>query len=142
MKSNCVRKIYKYWGTEGTICMYRKNMDELLASNASHSMILLQLVEYYHRKKTKMKYRIICFVLNQHNGVSISGWRLKYICKKQGLSRKINVNNETLKDMVINELGTSSSLLGYRQMTEILVVRYGVSISKEDVRKTLKNIDP
>ena len=44
--------------------------------------------------------------------------------------------------MVINELGTSSSLLGYRQMTEILVVRYGVSISKEDVRKTLKNIDP
>ena len=42
--------------------------------------------------------------------------------------------------MVINELGTSSSLLGYRQMTEILAVRYGVSISKEDVRKTLKNI--
>ena len=44
--------------------------------------------------------------------------------------------------MVINELGTSSSLLGYRQMTVILAVRYGVSISKEDVRKNLKNIDP
>ena len=27
-------------------------------------------------------------------------------------------------------------------MTEILVVRYGVSISKEDARKTLKDIDP
>ena len=44
--------------------------------------------------------------------------------------------------MVINQLGTSSSLLGYRKMTEILVVKYGVSISKEDVRKTLKDIDP
>ena len=44
--------------------------------------------------------------------------------------------------MVKNELGTSSLLLGYRQMTEILAVRYGVSISTEDVSKTSKNIDP
>ena len=117
-------------------------MDGLLASNASHSMNLLQLVEYYHRKNPKMKYKTICAVLNQHHGVSISERRLKYICKKQGLSRKRNVNSETLKDMVINELRTSSLLLGYRQMTELLAVRYGVSISKEDVRKTLKSIDP
>ena len=89
-----------------------------------------------------MKYRSICTVLNQHHGVNISERRLKYICKKQRLSLKRNVNNETLKDMVINKLGMSSSLLGYRQMTEILAVRYGVSISKEDVRKTLKSIDP
>ena len=118
--------------------MYRKNIDGLLASNASHSMNLLQLVEYYHRKKPKMKCRRICAVLNQHHGVSISERRLKYICKKQGLSRKRNVNNQTLKDMVINELGTSSSLLGYRQMKEILAVMCPVSFSKEDVRKTLK----
>ena len=52
--------------------MYMKNMDGLLASNASHSMTLLQLVEYYHRKKTKMKYRNICTVLNQLHGASIS----------------------------------------------------------------------
>ena len=90
--------------------MYRKNMDGLLASNASHSMTLLQLVDYYHRKKTKMKYRSICTVLNQHHAVSISERRLKYICKKQGLPRKRNVNNETFKDIVTNELGTSSSL--------------------------------
>ena len=77
-----------------------------------------------------MKYRSICTVLNQHHGVNISERSLKYICKKQRLSLKRNVNNETLKDMVINKLGMSSSLLGYRQMTEILAVRYGVSISK------------
>lgn len=30
--------------------------------------------------------------------------------------------------MVINELGTSSSLFGYRQTTEILAARYGAII--------------
>ena len=82
MKSNSGRKILNYLGTEGTICMYRKSMDGLLASNTSHSMTLLQLVEYYHRKKTKMKYRSICIVLNQYHRVIISQRRLKYICKK------------------------------------------------------------
>ena len=33
--------------------MYRKNMDEFLAYNASHTMNLQQLVEYYHRKKQR-----------------------------------------------------------------------------------------
>ena len=33
--------------------MYRKNMDEFLAYNASHTMNLLQLVEYYHIKKQR-----------------------------------------------------------------------------------------
>ena len=52
--------------------MYRKNMDRLLASNASHSMNLLHLFEYCHRNKPKMKYKSICTVLNQHHGVSVS----------------------------------------------------------------------
>ena len=41
--------------------------------------------------------------------------------------------------MLMNHLGMSSSLLGYRPMTEILTVMYCVSISKKDVRKTLSN---
>ena len=60
----------------------------LLASNASHSITLLQLVEYYNLKKQKMKYRGISAVINQDHGVSILERRLKYICKKQGLSGK------------------------------------------------------
>ena len=32
-------------------------------------------------------------------------------------------------------------LLSYRELTEILAFRYGVNISKEHVRKTLKKID-
>ena len=105
-------------------------MHGFLASTTSHSMNLLRLLEHYHRKKPKMKYGSICTVRNQHHGARISERRLKHICKKLGLSRKRNVNNETLKDMVINELGTSSSLLVYIQMTEILAVR-----CKKDFKK-------
>ena len=50
---------------------HMKNMDGLLASNASHSMTILQLVEYYYRKKPKMKYRSIYIVPNQHHGIII-----------------------------------------------------------------------
>ena len=32
--------------------------------------------------------------------------------------------------------------IGYRQMTEIISLKYGVNISKEHVRKTLADIDP
>ena len=64
-------------------------MDRLLASNASHSMNLLQLVEYYHRKKPKhLKYKSICTVLNKHHRVSISERRLKYILKSKDIPVK------------------------------------------------------
>ena len=44
--------------------------------------------------------------------------------------------------MVKNKLRTSSLLLGYRQMGETLAIRYGISLSQTDARKTLRNIDP
>ena len=77
----------------------------LLASNASHSITLLQLVEYYNRKKQKMKYRGISAVINEDHGVF---WRegLNTSVKSKDFLVK-NANGETLKDMIINELGTS-----------------------------------
>ena len=36
----------------------------------------------------------------------------------------------------------TSEHIGYRQMTEIISLKYGVNISKEHVRKALFNIDP
>ena len=59
-------------------------MEGLLAPNASHSMIFLQLVEYYYRKKLKMKYRSICTVLNQHG---ISEFR------KEGLNTSVKIKD-------------------------------------------------
>ena len=67
--------------------------------------------------------------------------RLRYICQKHGVSRKRNVNNKTFQETLVNILGISSSVLGYRLLTEMLAVRYGVNISKENVRKTLRKID-
>ena len=36
----------------------------------------------------------------------------------------------------------TSEHIGYRQMTEIISLKYGVNISKEHVRKALVDIDP
>ena len=38
--------------------------------------------------------------------------------------------------------GTTSEHIGYRQMTEIISLKYRVNISKEHVRKALVDIDP
>ena len=39
-------------------------------------------------------------------------------------------------------IGITSEHIGYRQMTEIISLKYGVNISKEHVRKALVDIDP
>ena len=44
--------------------------------------------------------------------------------------------------MVENELNTSLTCVGYRQVTEHLTLKYGANISKEEVRKALKEVDP
>ena len=44
--------------------------------------------------------------------------------------------------MVANELETSNALVGYRQMAELVSLKYGVRVAKERVRCTLKRLDP
>ena len=39
-------------------------------------------------------------------------------------------------------IGITSEHIGYRQMAEIIPLKYGVNISKEDVRKALADTDP
>ena len=68
--------------------------------------------------------------------------RIKSICKANGLNRRRNVSDEHLCKMIENELNTSLSCVGYRQMTENLCLKYGVNVTKEDVRKALKSVDP
>ena len=67
---------------------------------------------------------------------------MKRILREEGLSRRRNVSDFDLRDAIRNELSTCLSLVGYRQMTESLSVKYGINISKEDVRKALKEVDP
>ena len=67
--------------------------------------------------------------------------RLKYLCQKCLINSQ-KVNDSELENIVANELGTSNILVGYRQMTEIVRLKYGVRVAKERVRCTLKRIDP
>ena len=44
--------------------------------------------------------------------------------------------------MTENELNTSLSSVGYRQMTENFCLKYGVNVAMEDIHKALKSVGP
>ena len=81
-------------------------------------------------------------LLRKDHGVDITERQLKYVCQKEGLSKHWNIDSNLIKEMVSNELDTSRRNVGYRQMSEIVNLRYGTRISKESVRKALKEVDP
>ena len=60
---------------------------------------------------------------------------MKYTCKKEKI-QQIAVCNNLLKQCVLNEIQTSRSCVGYRQMSEI-----GKNISREKFGLTLKAVD-
>uniref|UniRef100_A0A7M5X0C0 Integrase core domain-containing protein n=1 Tax=Clytia hemisphaerica TaxID=252671 RepID=A0A7M5X0C0_9CNID len=47
-----------------------------------------------------------------------------------------------LRNIILNELQTSNSKVGYRQMTEFINLRYNVLVAKEKVRRLLRILDP
>ena len=114
-------------------------MDALLPSIGSYSAG--QLVQYYYEIRPKMKYEGIRLVINHHN-IQLSSSQMKSCLLQFGLSRKQNVNDAVLEDIMRNELRTSLSLIGYRQMTHNVCRIYGLHISYEKVRKVLLKVDP
>ena len=71
------------------------------------NMTLTDLIKHYHSLRPKLKYSNICCLINIHHGISLSERKLKYVCPKEGLTRKRNCNDITLKEMVKNEMSTS-----------------------------------
>ena len=51
-----------------------------------------------------MKCKKSCLVLNKHHNINFTERRLKYTIKKLGLTRKNNVTNALLKEIVPLEL--------------------------------------
>ena len=115
-------------------------MDALLPSIGSYSAG--QLVQYYYEIRPKMKYEEIRLVINNHHNIQLSSSQMKSCLLQFGLSRKQNVNDAVLEDIIRNELRTSLSLIGYRQMTPNVCRKYGLNISCEKVRKALLKVDP
>ncbi len=103
---------------------------------------MIALVHHYHGLSPKYTKREICMLIKKDHGIAITERQLKYICKKEGLSKCRNIDYSTLKEMVANELDSSRSKVGYRQMSEIINLRYGTRIAKESIRKALKDVDP
>ena len=100
------------------------------------------IVKYYHSLRPKFKYKEILEIVTRRHDRQLSFRSLKRILFQENLNRKRNISESDLEEAVQNELRTSNSLLGYRQMTEILSVKYKINVSRESVRKTLLRVDP
>ena len=114
--------------------------DRFLPSNINIS--LKDLIRHYHWIKPKLKYKDICSVISTHHNRRPTPNMLKQICKLEGLTRRRNVTEDQLYDITVNELGTSLHTIGYRQMTENICIKYNINVSKEDVRKAVKIVNP
>lgn len=84
----------------------------------------------------------MCSILNSVHKRAITTRRLKYLRQKLGLKKRSFISNQTVHDIVSNELFTSNRKVGYRQMAEFINLKYGTVIPKEKVRVVLKSIDP
>ena len=99
----------------------------------SSPLNIRELVCYYHTIQPKCKYKEICSIITTHHSKHVTMSTVKRIYREEGLNRKRNVGNADLKEM---------AQVGYRQLTECMCLKYGINISKGDVRKTLREVDP
>ena len=97
---------------------------------------------YYHQIRLVLKYSENCHIICTIHNRSISVKQLKYFCQKLKLTRRRHVQDDLVKDIISNELSTSRSCLGYRQLSEFINIKYSLTVSKEQVRKCLKVVDP
>ena len=93
-------------------------MNTLLDSNSS--VPLKELVKYYFNIKPVLKYKEIVSIINRQHNKSLTFRTFKRICVTEKLTQRNFVSTQKLQELVRNELCTSSSLVGYRQMTEII----------------------
>ena len=110
-------------------------METFLTHNCALGTV--DLVRYYHSIRPKLKYKEIVTIINKHHGQHLTFRTFKRICEKESLNRRRNVSELLLCQVISNELCSSVSLVGYRQMTECISLKYGINVSKESVRKAL-----
>ena len=114
-------------------------METIIEPNENQNVA--DIVVYFHGLRPKLKYKEIVSIINQYHGKSLTMRTFKRLSCKYSLSRKCNVSHEELLQAIRNEICTSISQVGYRQMTEILSLKYGMNVSKEAVRLALLEVD-
>ena len=77
------------------------------------------------------------------HGICLSIRQLKRILRCRGLGRRANrTDPRQVCEAIEEELRGSGSTIGYRQMTQRLVVDHGLVVGKETVRELMKILDP
>ena len=99
------------------------------------------LIKEYFR--LGFNYTKILSFLALYHGVRLSLRHLKRILVSQGLRRKkIQSRIERVVDAIDQELQSSGSCIGYRQMLQRLLKDHGLVIDRETVRRLVKGLDP
>ena len=78
-----------------------------------------ELIERYFR--TELGYNEILIVLGLLHGITLSIRQLKRILRSRGLRRRVNRSDQVCR-ATEEELRGSGSTIGYRQMTQRLVI--------------------
>ena len=117
-------------------------MENILDKGLSVNLKLKELIVYYHQTRQVLKYSAICHNIFTIHNRSISVRQLRHFCQKLKLTRRCHVQDDLVKDIITNKLSTSHSCLGYRQLSEFINIKYNLTVSKEQVRKCLKVVDP
>ena len=100
-----------------------------------------ELIERYF--SVGLGYEEILLLLGLLHGIRLSIRQLKRILKARGLRRRGNRSDpRQICRAVEEELRGSGSTIGYRQVTQRLVVDHGLVVDKETVRELLKILDP
>ena len=108
-------------------------MENILDKELSENLKLKELIS---------KYSEICHIICTIHNRSVSVRQLKHFCQKLKLTKRDYVQDDLVKDIITNELSTSRSCLGYRQLSEFINIKYNLTVSKEQIRKCLKVVDP
>ncbi|KAJ7385288.1 hypothetical protein OS493_016362 [Desmophyllum pertusum] len=100
-----------------------------------------ELIEHYFHLGLGYD-EILLFLLMLH-GITLSIRQLKRILRHRGLGRRANRSDpRQVYQAIEEELRGSGSTIGYRQMTQRLVLDYRLVVDKETVRELLKILDP
>ena len=103
---------------------------------------LEEYVQYYHNIRPKLKYKEICTIISSYHRVPLTLRKLKEMCHKLKLNRIRNVSDADLNEIISTEMSTSSCNLGYRQLIQLLTLKYNVNVAKDTIRRILKDVDP
>ena len=116
-------------------------MDNILDNTSVYTET--DLIRYYFNRSPRLSYEEISFVITTHHNIPMTIDRLKKSVHKLGLRRRGNLVDDGVLDTIIrNEVTTSMSLVGYRQMAHVIARKYGINIPQERVRRSLLRIDP